>query len=291
MSTSLLPNPEIIISDLKLALKEFKSIEWKEQVDSTNNILLREAKSSNSQLLRPALIGAHYQSSGKGRQGKKWSNLKGHTLMFSCAYDVILPPDKIATLAPLAGIVACEALRKSIGGPGSNLLTMKWPNDIYYKEAKLSGLLVEVTRPSTGKIDFNHNVIVVGMGMNLNHAKELSKQLDRPIADWISVIRDLHLDATQISHSISDLVSLIARSWMNALDIYKSEGFARFKKIHEDMDALRGQFIDVYQEGKYVLTGESLGLNEEAQLLVRLSNDQIIPLLNVDVSIKKLGTS
>ncbi|WDU54892.1 biotin--[acetyl-CoA-carboxylase] ligase [Taylorella equigenitalis] len=289
MSDCLLPSPEIIVPDLKDKLKEFKSIEWVEQIDSTNDRLLESTKLSNP-TPRPAILGAHYQTSGRGRHGRKWSNLNGDTLMFSCAYDVSLPPEKLATLAPLAGIVACDALKKSIKGFGNKLLTMKWPNDIFYKDAKLSGLLVEVIRPSTGKIDKNHHVVVVGMGMNLNHAKELSKLLGRPIADWLSVIRDHQIDVAQISHSISDLVALISQSWMDAFLIYQSQGFDIFRKLHESMDALKDQIIDVYQDGEYVLTGQSLGLDQNARLLVKLSNDQIIPLLNVDVSIRKLGS-
>lgn len=76
--------------------------------------------------------------------------------MFSCAYDVFVPPARLPMLAPVVGIVACEQLRKVAGPAVQDRLLMKWPNDILYDQAKLSGLLVE----STGRCNANRSTIM-----------------------------------------------------------------------------------------------------------------------------------
>ena len=271
---------------LRQSLVEFASVEWLSQINSTNIFLLQAAKDEDQESFRPALVGAHYQSSGKGRLGRKWAGEAGATLMFSCAYDVFLPDNKLPMLAPIAGIVACEELRKTVGEKFQSRLTMKWPNDIQYQEAKLSGLLVETIRPSIARQTHNHRVVVVGMGMNLLHAKELSVSLGRKVADWTSVIQDMHKNDTEINQSIAMLVARIARAWQEAFQQYEKEGFDPFVARHAKLDALAGRVIDVWQDDKFIMQGIARGLNHEAHLLIEMSNGQIFPLLTGDITVR-----
>ncbi|NLY65290.1 MAG: biotin--[acetyl-CoA-carboxylase] ligase, partial [Alcaligenaceae bacterium] len=124
---TILPSVSMLQRTLFTALPEFASIAWVEQIDSTNIHLMQEARNPQSQLARPALIGAHHQQKGKGRSGRQWVDNAGATLMFSCAYDVFLKPMQLPMLAPVAGIVACEQLRKTVGSAAQKRLTMKWP--------------------------------------------------------------------------------------------------------------------------------------------------------------------
>src|SRR5690606_28485961 len=124
---------------------------------------------------RPWLLGAHLQHHGRGRAGRTWQNRPGANLMFSCAFDVFLPPQHLPTLSPAAGVAACEALRSLIGPAYQHQLTLKWPNDLQWKFAKLAGILVEVTRSGTSRISSDHYVAILGIGINLDDARALSQ--------------------------------------------------------------------------------------------------------------------
>ncbi|WP_159991551.1 biotin--[acetyl-CoA-carboxylase] ligase [Pelistega ratti] len=286
MNTTFLPSPDIMQSSLRSCLPDFTFVQWLSQINSTNIFLLQAAKDTQQESVRPALIGAHYQTSGKGRLGRKWANEAGGTLMFSCAYDVFLPDNKLPMLAPVAGIVACEELRKTVGERFADRLMMKWPNDIQYQEAKLSGLLVETVRPSLSRQNENHRVVVVGMGMNLAHAKALSITLGRRVADWTSVLQDMYQDNQEVNVSIAVLVARIAKAWQKAFSLYEQEGFAPFVQRHTVLDALAGKQIDVWSEDKFVTQGIARGLNDQAHLLLEMSNGQCLPLMTGDITVR-----
>lgn len=289
MSSSFLASPELMQSSLRQSLPEFAFVEWMSQVNSTNVFLLQAAKSTEEESFRPALLGAHFQTSGKGRLGRKWAGEIGGTLMFSCAYDVFLSDNKLPMLAPIAGIVACEELRKTVGEKLASKLQMKWPNDIQYGDAKLSGLLVETVKPSLGRQGDQHRVVVVGMGMNLLHAKELSASLGRKVADWTSVLQDMHTDEHLLNHSMVLLVARIAKAWSNAFALYEREGFTPFIARHHSLDALYNKPIDVWQDEKFVMGGVAKGLDDKAHLLLEMSNGQLLPLLTGDITIRPSG--
>lgn len=289
MSLSFLPSPELMQKALWSCLPEFASVQWLEQVNSTNILLLQDAKSEQQESVRPALVGAHYQTSGRGRLGRKWAGQQGATLMFSCAYDVHLAPSRLSAIAPLAGIVACEQLRQLVDPVTQVSLSMKWPNDILYGEGKLSGLLVESVRPVLGRASQQHHVVVIGMGMNLADAKQLGVHLGRKVSDWASVLRDMHKDEQLMSENMAHLVARIAKAWGEAILLYEREGFAPFIERHRALDALANQEILLWQDGKVVTQGMAAGLDEHAHLLLRTEQGEILPLLNGEISIRAVG--
>src|SRR5690554_5338975 len=124
-----LPMPEQMQALIRKGLPEFRQVEWVGLTDSTNADLMERARAESGVLARPWLLGAHLQTRGRGRSGRSWQNRSGANLMFSCAFDVFLPPARLATLSPYAGLVATETLRGLLTASNRPLLTMKWPND------------------------------------------------------------------------------------------------------------------------------------------------------------------
>ena len=174
-------------------------------------------------MARPWLLGAHMQESGRGRAGRTWQNRAGANLMFSCAFDVFLPPKQLPTLSPLAGVAACEALRELIGPAHRNRLVMKWPNDVYWQFSKLAGILVEITRAGTARLAADHHVVIVGIGINLEDARALSQSLNRQIADWSEIAAQ---DVQAATASTVGMAASIARSWSASFSQAVRDGFA-----------------------------------------------------------------
>ena len=106
--------------------------------------------------------------------------------MFSCAFDIFLPARQLPTLSPLSGLATTEALRQFLEPAVRNRLAMKWPNDVLWDQAKLSGILVEATRASAAPSSSDHHVVIIGIGLNLRDATTISQNTQRAIADWSS---------------------------------------------------------------------------------------------------------
>ena len=96
----------------------------------------------------------------------------------------------------------------------------------------------------------------------------------------------MHKNDTEINQSIAMLVARIARAWKEAFQQYEQEGFEPFVARHAQLDALVGQVIDVWQDDKFIMQGIARGLNNEAHLLIEMSNGQLFPLLTGDITVR-----
>lgn len=285
MSLITLPPVEQLTAKIKQELPGFAEVRWVDKVDSTNTQLLHLARLAEPVQERPSLLGAHHQTHGKGRSGRDWKDLDKATLMFSCAFDVDMPATQLPMLAPVCGIVVCEQLRQLVGQEHQHRLSMKWPNDILFDGAKLSGLLAEVVKPTVGRFSAHHHVIVVGMGLNLFYAKTLSESLQRPVADWTSVLSSLKDRENKAAERVSSMVALIANAWHQAILQYQQHGFESFMARHAAVDALTGQEVDVINGSELMYSGLAQGVDKNACLQV-MTEDGLKKVIYGDISIR-----
>ena len=253
-------------SQLQQALESFNHIEWVERTGSTNADLIQRARSGTGSIVRPWLLGAHLQEEGRGRAGRTWQNRAGAHLMFSCAFDIFLPARSLATLSPLAGVAACEALRSLLPARHRVALSLKWPNDILWYGAKLAGILTEVTRASTSPSSADHHVVVIGIGINLSDARALSQTLHRHVADWQDVCNDCPDIA---AHRHADIVATVAKAWYQTMNQTTAYGFNDLHTRYAEVDALQGQNVSIIENGQTLYTGIADGVNETGQLILR----------------------
>lgn len=256
-----LPAPETLARALGTRLPAFQDIAWTGSTGSTNADLLARARSGAGGG-KPWLLGTHLQEAGRGRAGRPWQNSSGSTLMFSCAFDVHLPAAQLPALSPLAGVAACEALRV-VAGPQAKGLCMKWPNDVQWHDAKLAGVLVETTRNPGGR-EAGYTV-VIGMGINLIDAPQLSLALGREVADWTQV-QAASPDRVAMA---ADLICASAMAWHDAVQMLEREGFGAFKQRFDQVDALAGRKVNVLDKGDIIYSGTACGVDEQGRLLVQ----------------------
>ncbi|MDD6241305.1 MAG: biotin--[acetyl-CoA-carboxylase] ligase [Eubacteriales bacterium] len=127
-----------------------------EEIDSTNEVLKREAET----LPEGSVVRALHQTAGKGRRGRKWEDDKD-SLMFSLLLKENLNPDRVSLLPLLTGVVLYETL-EDYGIETS----LKWPNDVLFHEKKCCGILLEGMSEGA-----NLKALVLGVGLNLNARK------------------------------------------------------------------------------------------------------------------------
>ena len=266
--TRLMPSPEGMAHSLRESLPRFAHVDWCKQTGSTNAELIARAREPGGPMARPWLLGCHLQTQGRGRAGRTWQNRMGANLMFSCAFDVFLPARQLPTLAPLIGLTTCETLRTYISPALQSRLTMKWPNDLLWNQAKLAGILIESTRSGTAPAS-DHHLIIIGMGLNLQDARALSASLDRRIADWAEIAGD---DETARRVTAPRLVAGMANAWFSALNQATAHGFTNLPQRYAQVDGLSGKMLDVLDEGRLLRTGVACGIDNQGHLLLRDSS-------------------
>jgi BirA family biotin operon repressor/biotin-[acetyl-CoA-carboxylase] ligase len=105
-------------------------------------------------------ITAGRQTAGRGRSGRNWASEPGNLFASLLLIDPG-PPAKLANLAFVAALAACEALAGAARDAGKPLaLTLKWPNDVMADERKIAGILLE-----SASLQRKYAVIV-GFGIN-----------------------------------------------------------------------------------------------------------------------------
>ncbi len=103
---------------------------------------------------------AHHQTEGKGQRGKKWHTEKGANIILSVIVDCSLLPIHQQFKLSAAVALACHDFFSQFAGDET---TIKWPNDIYWRDRKAAGILIEnIVR------GINWSYAVIGIGMNIN---------------------------------------------------------------------------------------------------------------------------
>ncbi|HEY2583328.1 MAG TPA: biotin--[acetyl-CoA-carboxylase] ligase [Mucilaginibacter sp.] len=151
-----------------------------QHIDSTNNYL-KELLSNSKPVYEGTVIMAESQYAGRGQQQNRWHSEPGKNLTFSLLLKPSFLPVKQQfdlTRAVTLGII--EALRPFLG----QKLKIKWPNDIYYADGKLGGMLIEnMLQGSRIKNS------IIGIGLNINQ-----EVFPPEAANAMSVKQILHRD-------------------------------------------------------------------------------------------------
>ena len=111
------------------------------------------------------VIYTNYQSAGRGHGGNKWESEENKNLLISIVLypSMIRPPDQFLLSMSLS-LGICDFLEHYTGS-----ISIKWPNDIYVKNDKIAGILIE--NSVMGDL-IEHSI--AGIGININQEKFIS---------------------------------------------------------------------------------------------------------------------
>ena len=126
-------------------------------IASTNstNTLLKELIAKGQE---PRFIYAGYQTAGRGQTGNSWESEANKNLLCS----ILLPPDKNVHFLNIAvGVALLQVIGEDF--------TIKWPNDIYWKDKKVAGILVE-----NAIVGSEVKYSIAGIGLNVNQTEYVS---------------------------------------------------------------------------------------------------------------------
>jgi BirA family biotin operon repressor/biotin-[acetyl-CoA-carboxylase] ligase len=128
-------------------------------VDSTNSFLKRMVSNSEP-LPEGTVIMAENQYEGRGQVNNIWHAEPGKNLTFSIFFQpsFLHPSDQF--ILNIAISIGIHRALKPLAGAG---LSVKWPNDIYYQDRKIGGVLIENIIAGSGI-----KASIAGIGINVN---------------------------------------------------------------------------------------------------------------------------
>lgn len=105
------------------------------------------------------LLTADHQTAGRGQHGTAWEDAPGRNLLFGFLFHpTCIPADRQFALSEAVALAVRAALARYADG-----FTVKWPNDVYYKDQKVCGILLEHSL-SGARIA----TTMTGIGVNVN---------------------------------------------------------------------------------------------------------------------------
>lgn len=231
-------------------------------IDSTNQYLLDRL----SELQSGDACVAEYQQAGRGRRGRKWFSPFGSNLYLSMYWRLEQGPAAAIGLSLVIGIVIAEVLQSL----GADKVRVKWPNDLYLQDRKLSGILVELTGKTGDAAQ-----IVSGAGINLMMRRVESDVVNQ---GWIS------LQEAGISIDRNQLAACLIKELRAGFKLFENEGLAPYLGRWEKLDNFINRPVKLIIGDKEIF-GISRGIDAQGALLLE-QEGVIKPWIGGEISLR-----
>lgn len=221
-------------------------------IGSTNTELLARGAAGAAS---GTCVAAETQTAGRGRRGRVWQSKFAGSLTYSLLWRFEKGAAELGGLSLMVGLVLARALRAA----GVSDAMLKWPNDVLVNGEKLAGILIETQGDMLGP-----TVAVIGVGVNIGLPESLKLLIDQPATDVLSHVGKFS--------SRNDLLALMLRELVVALDQFSQHGFKVFKDDWTTLHALHGQLITVRQSHSAAYDAVVKDVGNDGSLIVEPIN-------------------
>ena len=226
------------------------------ETDSTNNYLTQLCNEQQSAVREFTTVIAERQTAGKGQRGNSWESEDCRNITFSFVlYPTFIEARRQFILSQIVSLSIKEELDQWTEG-----ISIKWPNDIYWNEKKICGILIE------NDLSGHHiGRSISGIGININQ-NEFHSDAPNPVS--LKQITGQEHDRYEILSHILKRVQI----YYNGLQTedsgtYTAEIAARYARslfrrrgFHPYEDAggkFSARLLRVEQDGRFVLEDEN----------------------------------
>ena len=225
-----------------------------DETDSTNRYL---AQLCDRELVSEyTTVRADYQTAGKGQRGNTWESERGKNLLFSFVlYPTFLKAHRQFLLSQLMALAVKETLEL-----WTDDIRIKWPNDIYWKEKKICGMLIENELSAEG---IARSIIGIGLNVNqeifhsdapnpisLRQITGLEKNPMEVLTHILTYTRKFYEDLR--NDKDGTIASLIARQYN--LSLFRREGWHPYE---DASGRFMARLLRVEEDGRYILQNEA----------------------------------
>lgn len=201
------------------------------ETDSTNNYLrglLQKEKPADF-----TVIVTDFQYSGRGQRGNSWESEQGKNLLFS----VLLKPHFVPArsqflISQISSLAVKESLDRFATG-----FSIKWPNDIYWNDKKICGMLIE---HDLSGVMLSESI--PGIGVNVNQEKFLSNA-PNPVS-LLNITGKMH----ESDEVLDDILSRLSR-YYEMLSLGKTEEISG--RYHKSLFRKEGFHLYADKKGEF----------------------------------------
>ena len=207
-----------------------------DETDSTNRYISQLCNNPQKAVAELTTVSAEFQTAGKGQRGNSWEAEKEKNLLFSFVlYPTFLEARCQFILSQIISLSIKEELDR-----WSDEITIKWPNDIYWRDKKICGILIEN--------DLSGHFIgrcISGVGINIkehNRHEILAHILKRV---------QIYYNGLQTEERNTYAAEISARY---ARALFRRRGFHLYEDANGKFSA---RLLRVEQDGRFVLEDEN----------------------------------
>jgi len=227
---------------------------YESTTDSTNADVLAHYE-KHGQL---AIAICETQTAGKGRRGRQWHSPYAQNIYCTLSVEKTLPASYLGLLSILSGIAICEALL-SCGIEGVQL---KWPNDLYFQNKKLGGILIESKPVANDRYFF-----AIGFGLNVHMTQSELDEIPQAATS---------LDLIQSDTVNRQLILMAAiERVLTKVQQFDESHVAALIDAFAQHDAFHAQRICVLNADEEIL-GVNAGINQYGQLKLQTEQGQVV---------------
>ena len=217
-----------------------------DETDSTNRWLKDHPSTKDT------VVWTDFQTAGRGCGTNTWESERGQNLLFSVLiHPVSLPANQQFHISMAISLSICEALEQH-----THDISIKWPNDIYWRDRKICGILIEHTLKGSNIKDS-----IIGIGLNVNQ-QVFHSDAPNPVSLW--QITGQETDREQWLHDIlhnfmQNLGQDLKARYMDKL--YRRSGFHPYT---DKTGTLTAEIADIEDDGHLLLRDEQGQLHRYA---------------------------
>lgn len=269
-----LPQPLQLLDQHRIAgcldaqtLQLIKRLEIHDVIHSTNSYLQECAGQGGESGL---VCVAEYQSAGKGRRGRSWVSPFGHNIYLSILWRYQDGPAAIAGLSLALGVAVVRALQQL----GLTDVGLKWPNDIYWRQRKLAGILVEVSGETSGPCH-----AVIGLGVNFYLSTQQAETIAQPWIDLSSVMGEAAYTRR------NELVALLLNQLLPVIAGFEDGSIANYIAAWRNYDCMLDKAVNIFI-GQQCYEGTVAGIDDSGLLLLKDNEQRIRAFASGEVSFR-----
>ncbi|MBO7741501.1 MAG: biotin--[acetyl-CoA-carboxylase] ligase [Victivallales bacterium] len=244
-----------------------RSILTLEELESTNQTLLQLADAAPEGMI----VTCETQSAGRGRHRRLWHSPPGQNLYFSMMLRPRVSRMRLPQIAMLAAVALHRMLR--IVAPEMQC-RLKWPNDVWCGERKLSGILCECP-PAKG----DEAAIVLGIGINVNSRQEDFPEELHSIATSMAIAAGHRFQREMVLAEFVNEFEAVYKQWQQEENLAFISGYWQANDLLKDRKiALTA--LDV------PMTGTVTGYTPEGLMLLQTEDGTVRTISAGDVHLK-----
>ena len=238
----------------------------------STNTLLKELIANGQWPMAERYLRAGYQTAGRGQSGNSWESEADKNLLCS----ILVESQKSKAESPFylnvaVSVAVCRFVKRSLSESGlsslSEAVSIKWPNDIYWEDNKIAGILIE-----NAILGNQLQYSIAGIGLNVNQ-QEWHSDAPNPVSlrqitgrgyDVAELMRALMREINKVSDEPAETVWSYYRA-----HLYRREGLWPFVEREVSTaptmnansrqpiaDSFMARIEDVLPSGEILLTDE-----------------------------------